>query len=282
MDYSNIIILLARQRSGTNALRSVLETHPDIYCHNEVFSVADRDSLEEPELRHINYFNFIRDDAGRDWNRLNPENHEKLFLNFLDYLRCFSMKRFMLIDVKYNNAHFLTESYRWNLAPYLFYLTKQFGLRVFNLRRGNYLRFVVSTVKAEQSGVWVLDRSEKDYRDRKVHVDIGYLMRQLSYCDAESTMIDNYYSVYENYLALDYDAVFPEPSGAVATDCRKTIANHLGIQPDFQRQPTYKKQSYLPLEETIENFSEVVAALQGTKFEYCLADEQMYREAQAQ
>jgi hypothetical protein len=37
MDYSNFIILLARQRSGTNALRSILESHPAISCLPEVF-----------------------------------------------------------------------------------------------------------------------------------------------------------------------------------------------------------------------------------------------------
>ena len=99
MNYSNVVILLARQRSGTNALRSVLSAHPDIYCHNEVFNLADIDTDEDRVLREANFFNFQEKYARGDVRRLLPSNHERLFLDFLEYLRCFSSKRYMLIDV---------------------------------------------------------------------------------------------------------------------------------------------------------------------------------------
>ena len=44
MAHPEFTVLLARQRSGTNALRSVLSTHPDICCFDEVFKLSDRHS----------------------------------------------------------------------------------------------------------------------------------------------------------------------------------------------------------------------------------------------
>ncbi len=56
------------------------------------------------------------------------------------------------------------------------------------------------------------------------------------------------------------------------------IAAWLGIPNDFsQTTSRYRKQSALPLRETIQNYAAVERALRGTGFEYCLEDEPMYR-----
>ena len=275
MNHSNFIILLARQRSGTNALRSVLEPHPDIFCFNEVFNLRDVDS-EDDLLRESNFFNFQKKYAQGDISRVFPNKHENLFLDFLEYLRCFTSKRYILIDVKYNTTHFLMEENKWNLAPYLFYLIKTYGLRVFNLTRKNYLRFVVSELKAERSGLWTLSTSATGYKDEKIRIDIDYLLRQLNYCGEENQLIDNYFSLYPEYFSYDYEDVFSEGFGRVSDDFLYIFSERFGIDNRFKNETEYKKQSYLPLEETIENYEEVAKALCGTKFEYCLEDEKMY------
>lgn len=278
MDYSNFIILLARQRSGTNALRSVFESHPDIYCHNEVFSFNDLASDDDPVIRDTNFFNFMKKHAHGDISRIYPDQHEKLFLDFLEYLRCFSSKRFIMIDVKYNTTHFFTEPYRWDLVPYLFYLIKIYRLKVLNITRKNYLRFVVSTVKAERTGVWALKSPDQQYVDTKVPVDIDYLSWQLNYCDAENRMIENYFGSYPHYCSAEYDEIFGNPSGVVSPGLLTRFADWMGLPATFKNESTYRKQSLLPLEETIENFDEVAGALRGTKYEYCLDDEMLYKQ----
>jgi hypothetical protein len=86
MNYSDFVFLLGRQRSGTNALRSILETHPEICCLNEVFSATDRNS-EYPELHAINFFNFVNQQTRRVPDAFCPDNHKRLFLDFLEYWR---------------------------------------------------------------------------------------------------------------------------------------------------------------------------------------------------
>ena len=76
----------------------------------------------------------------------------------VEYLRCFSAKRYMLLDVKYNTTHFLNAPYTWDSAPYLFHLAKTWGMRVLNVTRKNYLRFIISSLKAQKDGS-VADRT---------------------------------------------------------------------------------------------------------------------------
>ncbi len=55
------------------------------------------------------------------------------------------------------------------------------------------------------------------------------------------------------------------------------IAGWFGVDDAFTNRVALSKQSTLPLDQTIENFDEVRAALRGTRFESCLDDEPAYR-----
>jgi len=268
--------MLARQRSGTNALRSVLESHPDIYCHNEVFSLKDVDSEDDPLIRETNYFNFARRYANGDIARIFPDQHEKLFTDFLEYLRCFSPKRYVVIDVKYNTTHFLTPPYKWELAPYLFHLIQIHGLRVLNVTRRNYLRYVLSTLKAERSGVWTVKGMQPPPPDAKIRIELDYLFFQLKSCDAENKLIENYFALYPNYLSFEYDDIFTTRSEALSPVFLETVSNWLGLPNSYPGPSEYRKQSSLSLAQTIENYDEVAAALRSTEFAYCLEDERLY------
>jgi predicted O-methyltransferase YrrM len=279
MDYSNFIILLSRQRSGTNALRSILESHPDIFCFNEVFNLPDKDS-ENALLRESNYFNFLQRYARGDVSRVFPDQHGKLFLDFLEYLRCFSSKRYIVVDVKYNTTHFLTKPWNTMTTPYLFDLFIDYQLRVFNLTRNNYLRYVLSVSKALKSNRYTVNTSDPDYADTRIWIDIPRLLKELDKCYAEDQLIAKHFSSYEQYLSYEYTDVFPMDTTGEAGTFLQCFSEWLGVSNSFTEQNEFRKQSSLPLEATIENFEEVAKALRGTKFEYCLEDEQMYRNAQ--
>src|SRR4051794_4639493 len=93
------VILLARQRSGTNPLRSVLESPPDLFCAPEVFHPEPSpDADYEVET---NYFEFLERHTKGDIKPVltSMERQEELFLDWLRYLRCFSEKRFIVLDV---------------------------------------------------------------------------------------------------------------------------------------------------------------------------------------
>ena len=207
MDYSNFIVMIARPRSGTNALRCVLNSHPDVLCLNEVFSIADRTSKDRL-MRETNFFNFLVRYANGDVTRIFPDQHETLFGAYLEHLRSLSNKRFILIDVKYTTMHFLTAPYGRSY-PYLFHLIRKFGLRVLHLTRKNYLRCALSQLKAETSGVWGCRGSRPSaYTDRRIAVDVSQLLERLRASAAEDQMVVDYFHDYDTFLPCDYQQIF--------------------------------------------------------------------------
>ena len=111
-----------------------------------------------------------------------PDHHERLFLDYLEYLRCLSQKRYTLIDVKYNTTHFLTRPWQERGAPYLLELIVKHGLYVLNVTRRNYLRYILSSEKA-----WHTNR----YRCRTVTqpTSTGRGTSTLASCSANSPTV---------------------------------------------------------------------------------------------
>jgi hypothetical protein len=276
--YPSFIVLLARQRSGTNALREILETHPDISCLPEVFSFIDKDS-DDPHKREPNFFNFLEKYASGDPRRMWPDHHETLFLDFLEYLRCFRAKQYVVIDIKYMSTRFLTEPWARNItSPYLFDLITEYDLSVLNIGRKNYLRYFLSNEKAAQTGryhTWAGDTKFKG--DHPMRVDVGFLLETLEKCADEDQSIRKRFAGYPKFALYDYADIFPGRTEEVSSEFLESVAKWLDVPNVFSPVPHFKKQSVLPLAETIENFAEVQQALRGTSFEYCLEDEPAYR-----
>lgn len=295
---SDFIVLLARQRSGTNPLRSVLGTHPDIFCVPEVFN--DHPSQDWKLEVDVNWANYVATRARGDLRSvLTAADHRRLFVDFLEYLRAFSDKRCMLIDVKYNSTHHVMKYWRFiSEEPFLFTLLKEEGVRVLNLTRTNYLRYWLSEVKAQLTQSWesfdeAVVGDTRWYREKyagrpqqqdpTVKLDVDETLKTLELCRAENEIVQASFAGYENYLELEYSQLFTEPGAAASEAALDRICEWLGIAPEFaERRPQYRKQSASPLQETIENYAEIAAALRRTPFAACLEDEPLYRIGAAQ
>jgi hypothetical protein len=284
VDYSSFVIMLARQRSGTNPLRDVLASHPQIFCTPEVFhELPSPDAELEVET---NFFNFLEEHPrGRDKRPLSFEAQEEIFLDFLSYLRCFSDRDYIFVDVKYNSTHHLDEPWREITAqPTLFRFIKKHELRVLNLTRQNYLRFYLSLAKANATGQWTQagDRKAGD-REPKLTLDIADLLFSLALCKSENDRIAQSFEDFAPlYLTFDYVDLAPEIGAPLSSDVLGMIEKWLGVSNDFtQTASHYRKQSVLPLRDAIQNYGAVERALRGTEFEYCLEDEPMYRKPES-
>ena len=292
-DFSDFIVLLARQRSGTNALRWVLATHQDIACFSEVFSVLGRDSdeldFEGCAQRDANFFNFAAR-AAPQWSEPGITNHRQLFFDFLEYLRCFSPKRYSLIDVKYNTTHFLSEAWANNItSPFLFDLITEQQIKVINVTRKNYLRFTLSNQKAKATGDWhIWGKRAAEYRDRPTRIDCAGLLEEFRIRADEDEAIRRRFDGYPGYLSCEYRDLFG-PDGKLSPSFRRSITQLLDLSDEWTSpetgganaggapEPVFRKQSSLPLVETIENYHEVAQTLAGTEFEGFLDDEPQYR-----
>jgi LPS sulfotransferase NodH len=287
MELSNVTVLLARQRSGTNALRDVLDSHPQLFCLPEVFQAQP-----SPKARYeveANYFNFL--DERRDEIKgvlTSEEAQEALFIEWLAHLKTFSEKPQMVVDIKYNSAHNVDAPWRDLAAePTLFAYIRRHGIRVLNLRRRNYLRYYLSWLKTEQTRKYHLHASGPDgavkVEDEGIELDLDEMFFRLELCRNEDQLIHRMLGGYANYMAIEYEELFPRIGEPPADAVLEQVAEWMGIGPDFTKvQPRYRKQSVLPLEQAITNFGEVAEALRGTEFEYVLEDEPTYRAAAAE
>jgi len=287
MDLSNVTVLLARQRSGTNALRDVLDSHPQLFCLPEVFQAQP-----SPKARYeveANYFNFLDERRDQIKNVLTSEEaQEALFLEWLRYLEGFSEKPRMVVDIKYNSAHNVDAPWRDLAAePTLFAYIRRNGIRVLNLRRRNYLRYYLSWLKTEQTRKYHLHASGPDgavkVEDEGIELDLDEMFFRLELCRNEDRLIHRMLGGYANYTAIEYEELFPRIGEPPADVMLEQVAEWMGIEPEFKKsQPRYRKQSVLPLEQAITNYDEVAEALRDTEFEYVLEDEPTYRAAAAE
>jgi hypothetical protein len=284
MSYSDVIVLLARQRSGTWGILSALEQHPDIVKMNETFNPNRRDS-EREDVREQNFYTFMERYADGDVRRLLPDRHEDLFTSYLDFLRESAKSKYLLIDIKYSTSHLLTAPWSMNATvPYLYELIMRHDMKVMNITRRNYLRFFVSHKKGSKSKQFHIRKKESDsYSDHTVRIPVGPMLRELERCDQENQMIAQAFAGYPSYRAYEYADIFPAdaPDG-IARGFISDVTDWLAISDDFPAVPAFARQSSLPLEETIENYKQVAAALRGTRFEYCLEDEPAYRRSPAE
>jgi hypothetical protein len=277
MEHPDVIVMLARQRSGTNPLRDVLDSHPDLFCTPEVFH--DRPSPDADLEVETNFFRFVEQHPkSRIGRAYSWAEQQEIFRDFLVFLREFTEKRFVVVDVKYNSTHHLNASWKFISAePTIFPIIRSDFVRVLNLTRRNFLRYHLSQCKAERTQAWTA-HANRGHRDDKIEVDIGAMSRSLELCRAENEVVDKSFEDYGRYLNIDYAELFPVMGEPVSDDALGRIAEWLGLDPTFENVPTYRKQAVLGLRETIENYEEVEEALRGTAFDYCLEDEPMYRE----
>jgi hypothetical protein len=277
VDYSTFVILLARQRSGANALKSVLQTHPEIWCSAEILNPHPGTI---PGVL-MNYFRFVeRTTVMPASEAITADNQEELFLAHLDFLRSFSDKRLKVLDLKYNQVRTAFPAAADELALLSFLRHHRFP--VLNLTRRNYLRSYLSAAKARQRGVGHETGEGTATGDQRVEVDMPSLIWKLQQCSAENERIARSFAGYDRYLTFDYEDLIEYLGGPISERVLSEIAQWLGVPPDFpQRSARFKKLASLPLEETITNFEEIEAALRGTPFEYCLEDEWFHRGEQA-
>jgi len=281
---SDVVVLLARQRSGTNALRDVLDSHQDVFCLPEVFQAEP-----SPRARfevEANYFNFL--DARKDEVKqlLTSEDAQgQFFLDYLQFLGTFSEKRYLVVDIKYNSAHNVDGPWRdIGGSPSLFRFIRENEIRVLNLTRSNYLRYYLSWVKTERTRKYHLHATGGDapakVEDESVAIDLDDLLFRLELCESEDRLVRRLLGGHPGYMAIEYEELFPEIGAPPSEDVLGRVAGWLGIEAQFpKRQPRYRKQSVLPLSAAIDNYAEVARALRGTRFEHVLTDEAPYRVA---
>jgi hypothetical protein len=277
MPHPQFTILLARQRSGTNALSSVLGTNPEIFCFDEVFRLDDLIRPDPLQIRG-NYFTFLEEYAAGDVTRTFPDRHAQVFADYLAHLAALARTRLIVMDVKYNSTHHISGVWRPIAQPTLFDYIKSSRVAVLHLVRRNYLRGLLSHLKAwESKRYYIFDGAAPP--DVRIPVPLPWALHEMERWRSEDDSVAAAFDDYPFYKRVEYSTLFPDPSGSIPAAALADLRAWFDVPDAFANRASLTKQSSLPLAETIENMDEVVSALRGTPFEHCLDDEPAYRGA---
>jgi Stf0 sulphotransferase len=235
-------------------LRFMLNSHPQIVCHGEVFS---------PRLRG---FVGISDQGGERKNspihQLLEKTRNERPVHFLrDYVFYGGSYQAIGVKIKYDEL----EQPRWSAV--FDSLLADRDIRVVHLIRENRLRRLVSVIIAELTGVTVVVASDPQPEPRrpvrKIVVDVESCIRDFTTLQAAEARVRRYFSGHQTF-EVSYEGIIDERSRQLLD-----LQRFLGLEETALTAYTVK-QSADRLEDVIENYSEVRDALCQTEFAYCL------------
>ncbi|MEN9932759.1 MAG: hypothetical protein RIS17_1332 [Pseudomonadota bacterium] len=258
------VLLLARQRTGTGALNSALEKHPNIKYLGEIFNPNDVNS-------ETNFFRFYEKEIKARGKKTWPNIKAAVFQRYIKIMHERYKRKTLITDVKYNNLHHLDGNWRGLIEMPLFLQeTMNCDRPIIYLKRKNRLRTFLSGVLAELNNVW--HTSEKRHLRRlSVPIDTNYLCNYIDITEKEDELISNWIGHYHKKIEFDYADLFSS-SGEINSQIIGSVLDLMGQPLVPGLQPSIIKQAPMDLTAAIENFEDVQRALAGTRHEWMLTD----------
>jgi LPS sulfotransferase NodH len=242
-------VILAAPRTGSNWLCTLLDSHPEILCHHEIFN---------PEGVH---FAQSRRDGELDFGTL--EDRDRNPLQVLDLVWRESLGH-RVVGFKIN---------RGQESRVLRRVLEDRDVLKIVIRRMNCIRTFVSEQIAEITGRWESNPGSEVSRELiSIQVDPAELRQHV-------LLNQRYYhEIYRSLAALGQTAleVCYEDLGCRRVH-RRALA-FLGATPSVQLQTGTRKQSIAELHELIANFDDLERALRGSDLEKDLYTEDPHQQ----
>ncbi len=238
-------VILNAPRTGSNMLCTVLNSHPEILCHHEIFN---------PNVvgyaRHLQNTSFCIGTM---------EERERDPIEFLGRVWRAHLGHYCVGFKLCWRQH--ETIYREVL--------KETGLKKIVLKRRNRIRSYVSLLLARKTGEWVVYNQSDPLQDRaKVAVDIPDLYKTLAYNEEYYAEIEETLRASrQSYLSLNYEDLFIDEARLRLLQFLNVSQAHLS---DLKEETIKLNASALP--DLIENFEELSAALRGTDLEMELCE----------
>lgn len=258
----SICVLLARQRSGTGALGSVLDQHPELHFVGEVFHHDAVDT--EP-----NYFHFLREMVARDPKMAFPGAAAERLDAFFAYLQGRLPKEKTVVDIKYRSTHHFNGFWH-GIAddPALFRLLEAREVPIIHLTRRNVLKTYVSGLLADANRVWHA-RSPDELKSHTVRLNPAQTIGHLNAVRNEIDRVFHALRRYPAIVTIDYAELF-DTRGELSPCVERKLCHLLGIAPFTARRPVFVKQVSDDLSGVIENYEEIRDTLAPTHFAWML------------
>jgi hypothetical protein len=258
-----IVFVIAKQRSGTNYLRSMLVSTGRIADCGEV--VHPDGSMEEHE--NSNYLRFRRKVLEKKPELSIPtrENVQELFTRYLDFLAQHAPEEeWRLVDVKYNAVHnFNTVWYSPLERPHLFTLLDQWEIPVIHLVRENIFRCYVSSVFASANNFYLLKDEDRPVL-KQVQIVPGEMIAALRQRKREIDWFRKHLRYCKRMVEVRYEE-FSESISAFVREAKPKIERLLEMKLSDSFQSPYQRIIEEP-GQVIENYQEVITVLKNSEF----------------
>lgn len=257
--------LIARQRSGTGALGSVLDRHPALKYVGEILHPNDR-------ANPVNFFRFLEAQSLASAFALMPDARKDIVQTFFDATQALHPDRQVIYDLKYNSLHHWNGGWQGILQePWLIRHAKAGSLPILHLTRSNLVETFVSGRLAELNQVWHA-RDRQEVKVSSLAVNPVQLRRYLDSTTREIEQVRRWLGRYERCLEIEYAETF-DATGRMQDEVAARLAAFLGIDALPELNPAFVKQAPAKLSAAIENFEEVRTALSGTPYARMVAED---------
>lgn len=249
-------LLLARQRSGTGALGSVLSNHAEMMYLGEVFHPANVG-------QENNFFSYLIERVKQEPEWALPDRRLEAFEGFLTELYERYEGRTLIVDVKYRSLHHCNGGWHSTYEkPALLRWAQSHSAPLIHLTRGNFVESFVSGRLAEMNQVWHAQNKDQA-AVKSVIVDIRQLSNYIVGVDEQLSVLARWLRRYQRLVEVDYSDLI-DTSGRLNTSLAEELAALLEVAPFQDLNPAFIKQAPSDVQHAIENLELVQQALSGT------------------
>ncbi len=246
-DLGRIVFFMGGVRSGTTVFRRMLASHPRVRDRGEIFN------SNNPQ----GFFKYFREQVEANPDMIFPEHHGKIFLNYVASLVPKDKDGIALLDIKYEHLNHVSDA--WQLPftnPPMLRLIKRSRLKVVHLRRQHFYS-VLSNLVAVQTGRYHKPAGDASAlpEKRPVTVERALVLSSMKKRKRAADVVDQAFEDTQR-LSLDYEGVFDENGDFQPAVCER-LAEFLGVDNRFERQPALKKVIDEPLSSIITNYEEI-------------------------
>jgi len=258
------LAVVARQRSGTNFLRSLIANSSKLVNLGEVFDVK---AAQYP----INFFRY-REDLG--YREVAPRSADDCVAELAAYFAFLSAAHpHHVIDIKYDQTLLAKPTCQSLVEPFpVFTALRQAGYGVVHLVRTEICASIISHRMASASGIWHLPRGGRDEMpDVKLHVEPRQFLVEIGRREREHALFDTFCAELPQAMRLDYE-VLDAAGEAEREALLREMCRIGGGEFAYVGAPSFRKSLGHWLN-YVENRDEIVAALATTPgFAHHLAD----------
>ena len=282
---TKLFVVIGFQRTGTEILSEILNSHPEISAFQEILLPSYEPTfVVGGHLVSKGIFpldNFLRENGCPKLPLVSSIEAESLLDRYFEYL-CARVRESSHTETK-RQAHLVGVNIKYsqlmdnnpglwdsNAPPFLLCYLKSRGVQLIHTTRKNVLHCAISHLIAEQRGVW------HDYEgaslDKTYFIDIGRcleicrrIMRERESFLKFAPQFEFVPCCYED-LCLDLARSVPDKSIPAAPGPLSDIAQALHVSPDFRYEGNLRKAIRVTYSKLISNWGDLVADINRSEF----------------